>query len=49
MNQTINLYGQLGSIQFQLDKLQEQKKHIIRQIEIQMTIESMKEQKVTQT
>jgi len=38
----INLYEQLGSIQFQIDKLQEQKTHIIRQIEIQMTINSTK-------
>jgi len=46
MNQQINLYEQLGNIQFQLDKLELAKNNITRQIEIQMTIESVKQQEV---
>lgn len=39
----ISLYEQLGSLQFQIDKLLDQKAHTVRQIEIQMTIESVKQ------
>ena len=40
----MNLYEELGRIQFQLDKLETSKAHIVRQIEIQMTVESIKQQ-----
>ena len=40
----MDLYAELGRIQFQLDKLGAAKNKIVRQIEIQMTIESMKQQ-----
>lgn len=36
----MDLYAELGRIQFQLDKLEAAKNNITRQIEIQMTIES---------
>lgn len=42
----INLYEQLGNIQFQIDKLETAKDNIVRQIEIQMTIESIKQQEI---
>jgi len=41
----MELYAELGRIQFQLDKLDVAKKSIVRQIEIQMTIESINNQK----
>lgn len=44
MEKQINLYEQLGNIQFQLDKMEIAKTNIVRQIEIQMTIESVKRQ-----
>ena len=40
----MNLYEELGIIQFQLDKLEQAKNNIVRQIEIQITIESVKQQ-----
>ena len=42
----MNLYEELGNIQFQIDKLEAAKTNIVRQIEIQMTIESIKQQKI---
>lgn len=44
MNNEINLYEQLGNIQFQIDKLEAGKNNIVRQIEIQMTVEAIKQQ-----
>lgn len=44
MDNKINLYEQLGSIQFQLEKLFESKENLIKQIELQMTINSVKQQ-----
>lgn len=40
----MDLYAELGRIQFQMDKLEAAKTNIVRQIEIQMTIESVKQQ-----
>lgn len=40
----MNLYEQLGNIQFQIDKLEAAKDNIVRQIEIQMTVEAIKQQ-----
>lgn len=40
----MNLYEELGNIQFQIDKLEAAKNNIVRQIEIQMTIESIRKQ-----
>jgi len=40
----MNLYEELGKVQFQLDKLEQAKNNIVRQIEIQMTIESVKQE-----
>ena len=40
----MNLYQELGNIQFQLDKLEASKNSIVRQIEIQMTIEAIRKQ-----
>lgn len=40
----MNLYEELGNIQFQIDKLEESKNRIVRQIEIQMTIEAIRQQ-----
>lgn len=42
----MNLYQELGNIQFQLDKLEASKNSIVRQIEIQMTIEAVRQQTV---
>ena len=42
----MNLYQELGNIQFQLDKLEASKNSIVRQIEIQMTIEAVRQQAV---
>ena len=45
----MNLYEELGRIQFQLDKLEASKNSIVRQIEIQMTIEAVqKQQKIAE-
>lgn len=40
----MELYTELGRIQFQLDKLEQAKTNIVRQIEIQLTVESIKSQ-----
>lgn len=40
----MDLYTELGRIQFQLDRLEIAKNNIVRQIEIQITIESIKQQ-----
>ena len=40
----MDLYAELGRIQFQMDKLEAAKTNIVRQIEIQMTIKSVKQQ-----
>lgn len=40
----MNLYQELGNIQFQIDKLEASKNSIVRQIEIQMTIEAIRQQ-----
>jgi len=40
----MDLYAELGRIQYQIDKLEASKTHIVRQIEIQITIESVKQQ-----
>ena len=45
----MDLYAELGRIQFQLDKLELAKNNIVRQIEIQITIESVKQQEETKT
>lgn len=42
----MNLYEELGNIQFQIDKLEAAKTNIVRQIEIQMTIEAIRKQAV---
>lgn len=42
----MKLYEELGRIQFQLDKLEASKNSIVRQIEIQMTIEAIRQQPV---
>jgi len=44
----MNLYQELGNIQFQLDKLEASKNSIVRQIEIQMTIEAIRQQKIAE-
>ena len=44
----MSLYEELGNIQFQIDKLEESKNRIVRQIEIQMTIEAVKQQKIAE-
>jgi len=41
----MELYAELGRIQFKLDKLEAAKNNLVRQIEIQMTIESINNQK----
>lgn len=41
----MNLYEELGRIQFQLDKLNEAKMNITKQIEIQSVIEQVNNQK----
>lgn len=42
----MSLYEELGNIQFQIDKLEAAKNSIVRQIEIQMTIEAIRKQTV---
>lgn len=42
----MNLYQELGNIQLQLDKLEAAKNSIVRQIEIQMTIEAVRQQAI---
>ncbi|MCK5225144.1 MAG: hypothetical protein KAQ89_00345 [Planctomycetes bacterium] len=42
----MNLYEELGNIQFQIDKLEAAKINIVRQIEIQMTIEATRKQAI---
>ena len=42
----MNLYEELGNIQFQIDKLEAAKNNIVRQLEIQMTIEAIGKQAI---
>ena len=42
----MKLYEELGRIQFQIDKLEASKNHVVRQIEIQMTVEAVRKQAV---
>lgn len=42
----MNLYEELGNIQYQIDKLAAAKNNIVRQIEIQMTIEAIRKQTI---
>lgn len=42
----MNLYEELGQIQIQMDKLELAKNNIVRQIEIQITIEAIRQQAI---